>query len=754
MLADVYLGDHILLRPAVSLAASAAAAALVLAALLWTWMRRRLAVSGAVRAVLLALRAAIVLAVIALLLRPVILWEGREAVRPGVAILIDATRSMTIRDAPAAQGGGTPVARAEAVRAAFAAAGGTDLVLARSADVAWFAFGSHLAPIDGFAPPPDDRRTDPGGALGALADQAGDSCFAQTGFAEQGRLAAVVLVSDGRASRAAGPSADQAARALAARGTRVHTVGVGSPAPTAAVRDVAVRDLRAPGRVFAGDRATVRAVVAALGLEGREVRVVLKVNGRAAEERILRLASNLVTEEVVLTPRLEAAGLARLALEAAPLAGEITDANNRAETATRVEEGGVRVLYLEGEIRPEAKYVARALADARQIDLERRILVGAGAGAAAPAPADLDAFDVLVLGDLPASALPAATIARAAERIKAGRLALLALGGRRAFGAGGWAATPLADLLPFAIGPGDAQVAGPVRFVPTAAGRRHFILGLPGGGDAFAALAPLPGACGVGALDPAGRVLAASADGRPILAVREWGAGRAAALTVDSTWLWVLSSDDPQGPEHHARLWRQLILWLAHRDGPPRDDLWIVTDRFRYEVADSGAPPAVQVAVHAPPGAEGKAPAAPAVRLRGPDGSVADVPLQAAGGPGDWRVTLRPDRAGEYALTAEIAGPGSPPRAETPFVIEEQDLETAEVLADHDALRAIAAAGGGTFRTLDGLPALLQEIGGGLRPTTVPAGRCLPLASGPAFLAGVLALLAAEWALRRAWGLA
>ncbi len=748
MLADVYLGDHILLAPAVSLAASAAAAALVLAALLWTWVRRRPAVSGAGRAVLVVLRAAIVLAVIALLFRPVLLWEGREAVRPGVAILIDATRSMTIRDAPAAQGGGAPaspaapLSRNEAVRAAFAAAGGTDLALARSADVAWFAFGSHLAPIDGFAPPPEDRRTDPGGALDALADQAGDG------------LAAVVLISDGRANRAAGRAPDQAARVLAARGARVHTVGVGSPAPTAAVRDVAVRDLRAPGRVFAGDRATVRAVVAALGLEGREVRIVLKVNGRAAEERTLRPASNLVTEEVVLAPRLEAAGLARLALEAAPLAGEITDANNRAETATRVEEGGVRVLYLEGEIRPEAKYVARALADARQIDLERRILVGAGAGAAAPAPADLDAFDVLVLGDLPASALPAATIARAAERVKAGQMALLALGGRRAFGAGGWAATPLADLLPFAIGPGDAQVAGPVRFVPTAAGRRHFILGLPGGGDAFAALAPLPGACGVGALDPAGRVLAASADGRPILAVRESGASRAAALTVDSTWLWVLSSDDPQGPEHHARLWRQLILWLARRDGPPRDDLWIVTDRFRYEVADSGAAPAVQVAVHAPPGAEGKPAAAPAVRLRGPDGSVADVPLQAAGGPGDWRATLRPDRAGEYALSAETAGPGGPPRAETPFVVEEQDLETAEVLADHDALRAIAAAGDGTFRTLDGLPPLLKEIAAGLHPTYVPTGRSLPLASGPAFLAGVLALLAAEWALRRAWGLA
>jgi len=757
--ADLYLGDHLLLRPAVSLAVATAVAAVLLAVLVGTWFRRRPAVSARRRRVLGLLRLAVVLAVVLLLFRPVLLWDGREAVRPTVAVLLDASRSMAVRDAPGPGPAAVPIARTDAVRAAFAAAPADVLA---AADVRRFAFGARLRPLDASdVPPPDDPWTDVAGALDDLAAEGGD------------HLAAVVLISDGRAARppranASTPSATDAAARLAAAGARVHTVVVGSATPTAAVRDVTVRDLRAPGRVFKGDRATVRAVVAALGLEGRSVRLVLRVEGREVERRDLALASNLVTEEVVFTPRLEVPGLARLSLEAAPLDGEVTDANNRAAGAVRVVEGGVRVLYLEGAIRPESKYIARALADARQIDLDRRLLVGPQAAAAAPSPRDLDAFDVLVLGDLAASALPPATVARVAERVRAGRLSLLVLGGRHAFGAGGWAATPLADLMPFAIGPDDAVVPGPVAFLPTPAGRRHFILAGStagdGGADLLALLPPLPNASGTGPLDPTARVLAASADGRPLLAVREFGTGRTAALTVDATWLWVLAAADPRAPEVHARFWRQLILWLAGRDGPSRDEPWVVTDRFRYVLADRDAPPAVQVAVYVPPVDTPVAPALPRLRLRAPDGSEADVPLRPTAGPdepaapaSDWRATLRPDRPGEYTLTLTHADrPGSRPfgRAETPFVVEAQDLEAADVLADPDALRAVAAAGGGSFRPLADLPALLRSVAADLRPAYVPAARSLALASGPLFLGVVFLLLGLEWFLRRTWGLA
>ncbi|MBE3069742.1 MAG: hypothetical protein IMZ66_05850, partial [Planctomycetes bacterium] len=160
-------------------------------------------------------------------------------------------------------------------------------------------------------------------------------------------------------------------------------------------------------------------------------------------------------------------------------------------------------------------------------------------------------------------------------------------------------------------------------------------------------------------------------------------------------------------------------------------------------VADPARPPVAEVTVHAPGGA------APRVRLTGP--AAADVPLAERGGEWSGRVTLR--EPGEYTLEAEAGTGAAAVRASTTFVVEEQDFEMAEVLADEASLRAIAEAGGGTFHPLADLPRLLADVAAGLRPQTEPVERRLPLAGRRVFLACVLAVLAAEWVLRRRWGM-
>ena len=755
MMADAYLGGHLILKPVLALPVCGALAAVLAAALLWTWLRWRQPVSGRRRAVLILLRIGLAIAALLLVLRPEIAWEGRQEVRGSVAFLVDATRSMGIADEKQGTGNrerGTgedngTITRTEAVRLAFLSSVKPYTELSNSCVIGAFAFGTDLRQINNLAPSPEDPRTDIGQALDALAARTGN------------RLVAAVVVSDGRVNLAGGPTPEEAAKALAARGVRVHTVGVGSTQPTDRLCDLAIRDLRAPGRVFAGNRAAVRGIVSALGLAGRPVKLTLTVNGKPVEERVLTPKSNLLVEEVAFTPMLETPGLARIGLEAAPVPGELNEGNNRAQTATRVEPGGVRVLYLESEIRPEGKFVARALADAKEIDLDRRILLGTSAAVAAPAAKDLGGFDVVVLGDMPASALPADVTARLVERLRAGDLSLLVLGGSHAFGAGGWAETPLADVLPFAIRKTDPDIKGPIRFTPTAAGLAHFILGLEGpsrGTSAFAAMPLLAGASGVGAVNPAARVLAESATGQPLLAVREFGKGRLAALTVDTTWTWVLSEGDPQGPEHHRRFWRQLILWLAGRDGRPHDDVWVVTDRLRYTVTDAANPPAVQVVAHATaPADDTKDAAPPRLQLAAPDGRTEDVPLSAPGAAkGDWRATLRPTAAGAYTLKAQGRAGGAAKQGETQFFVEVQDLEMTDLLAGYETLKRVAAAGGGTFRTLDGLGQLIGEISADRQPVYEPQVNRRPLAEGGIFLAILMALFAAEWGLRRVWGLA
>ena len=733
--------DHLVLEPLIP-PMWATAVALALAAVVVAGARRW-PLAGGRWAALLVLRMLVVVGLVFLMLRPSVRWQGRRMERAGVAVLLDATRSMGLRDALGP--GGEAVTRIEAVRHAFASAGKPYGELADRAVIRPYAFGTHTRPIDHFAPKSEDGRTDLADALGSVAGpKRGPGPFSAS---------AVILVSDGRANRSQGLATGRARR-LAERGVTVHTVAVGSETPTDRVRDVAVRDLRAPQRVFVGNRIEVRAVLATLGMNGRSVEAVLTTGGKEADRRRVTPAANRTAQELVFAPTADATGLLRVAVAVAPVDGELVATNNRAETTVRVEEGGIRILYLDGRLHPEGKYIARALGEAKEMELERRILVGTTAGAAAPAPADLDGFDVVVLGDLPASSLSRETVARIVVRAREGRLSVLTLGGLAAYGAGGWAATPLAEILPVAIRADDGQVEGPIRFKRTAVGAKHFIFdsdALSGGDVDFDALPPLSGASAVGPPRPTARLLAESEKGHPLLAVRDLGRSRVASLTVDTTWQWVLARPGTGGARVHRRLWRHLVLWLAGRDGRPRADLWVVTDRSRYVVADPDRPPMVEVTV----GAKGNE--APRVRLTGP--ATVAVPMRRRGdlasesAVSEWCGTAPLSVPGVYTAVAEAAG-DEPKRARTPLVVEEQDFEMAEVLADHANLKRIAEAGGGTFRTVDRLGDLLAELAAGLEPRYEAAERRLPLGAGRIFLAAVIALLAAEWFLRRRWGMA
>jgi len=733
--------DHLVLEPLIpSLWAAAVTLGLGVVVVAGA---RRWPLAGGRWAALLVLRMLVVAGLALLMLRPSVRWQGRRTVRPGVAVLVDATRSMGLRDASGP--GGEAVMRIEAVRHAFASAQEPYGDVAARAVIQPYAFGTHVRRIDHFAPKSEDRRTDLADALRSLAGpNTGPGAFLP---------AVVIVVSDGRANRSEGLAA-ATARRLAESGVVVHTVAVGSPTPTDRVQDVAVRNLRAPQRVFVGNRIEVRAVLATLGMKGRTVEAVLTMDGSPVARRRVTLDENRTAQEWVFTPAADEAGLAHVALAVAPLDGELVTTNNRVETTVRVEQGGIRILYLDGRLHPEGKYIARVLGEAKEMDLERRVLVGATAGAAAPAPADLDGFDVVVLGDLPATSLSAQTISRMVERARAGRLSVLTLGGLAAYGAGGWAETPLAGILPVAIRSGDGQVAGPIRFKATAAGAKHFIFGL--GAPAartidFGTLPPLSGASAVGPVRPTARLLAESDSGDALLAIRELGRSRVASVMVDTTWQWVLAPAETGGARAHRRLWRGLVLWVAGRDGRPRADLWVMTDRSRYVMADPERPPTVEVTV----GATGDR--MPRVRLTGP--ATVDVPVRRRTGSSsvaalsEWQGTACVSAPGVYTAVVEAAG-GKTTRAETRFVLEEQDFEMADVLADHANLKRIATAGGGTFRTVDRLGDLLADLAASLKPQYEAAERRLTLGAGRVFLAIVIALLAAEWFLRRRWGMA
>jgi len=153
--------------------------------------------------------------------------------------------------------------------------------------------------------------------------------------------------------------------------------------------------------------------------------------------------------------------------------------------------------------------------------------------------------------------------------------ALLMVGGDLSFAHGGYAKSPLADILPVRMDPhSDTLHRGEVDLALTPAGRAHPITQLSSVGKEnvaiWAGLPTLQGCNVTSGLRPNASCLAVhqglSRNGQPvpIIAENEAGAGRVLAVMADTTWHWNFVGVGKGGTNrHYLRFWRNAIQWLT-----------------------------------------------------------------------------------------------------------------------------------------------------------------------------------------------
>ena len=147
----------------------------------------------------------------------------------------------------------------------------------------------------------------------------------------------------------------------------------------------------------------------------------------------------------------------KLILEAVVQPGELVTTNNRLSTFVNVLKGGLSVLYLEGALRPETTFLKRALSASPDVNVRYNRI---DAVRPETRPGDLaeclrpGKYDVYILGDLDSTAFEAGELESLAKAVYRGA-GLIMLGGVYSFGPGGYANTPLANVLPVTmeIGP-------------------------------------------------------------------------------------------------------------------------------------------------------------------------------------------------------------------------------------------------------------------------------------------------------------
>ena len=698
---------------------------------------------------LMLLRAAGLLLLVLALARPTWTRENERVEAGRVVVVVDTSRSMSLPDV----GGGTRYAKArDAVgrltKALADGRGGPPLAV----DL----FDIEGAPLkDGLPAEPTADRTDLTRALGEAA--------ART---RSRPVAAFVLVSDGMDNTGRSQFGDWEGETPAP----VHTLAFRAPETTDL--DLAVRKPQVPEKVLVHNELRVEVPVAKTGGGAAEVTVSLKRGRETLAEQKVALPAGDAEKVVPLTFTPRQPGSFVFTAAVAGDAGERDLANNAVNFPVRVDGEPVRVLYLEGYLRYEYKYLKARMEDDPDLALVAEVRRASPERGEARASRDLlteeglKKFDVVILGDMEGGYLTRPEYDRLVKWLDGKGHSLLVLGGYASFGPNGFAATPLADVLPVVFRPAAPfQAEESFTLQLTEHGAAHPLFALSGDrvkdAAAWAAAPPLQGMPLVLRAKPGAETLAvnpkAQGEGGPavVLAVqRAPGGGQVMVLAADTTWRWSrLPRALGQADTLYGRFWGQVIRWLAGRgNDDQRPLLTVSTDRADYGV---GKKVTVRVSRQRrtdkdPAVAQELAAARAAVEVVNARGESAAVPLKPD--PDDPDVETgeyTPSAGGRHEVAATLAAGGKTlANQSAEFLVQGADLELARPGVNRAALKALADATGGACLDVE----QAEELASG--PIARKERRTVRVVrseywNSPWLFAGFLGAVTGEWFLRR-----
>jgi hypothetical protein len=729
------------------------------------------------RLILGALRGTAILLVVFCLFRPMLLLSAAVPQRNYVGVLIDDSRSMQIADVDA--GDARPQTRGDVVRHLVA---GPDSSIRKALGdrflVRYFRFSSGTQRI---ASADDVTFTGTSTRLGDAIEHARQELEAVP-------LSGLVLFTDG-ADNARTPLGDELL-SLRAKSVPVFTVGIGRDRFD---KDIEIRRVETARTALKGSALVADVLVRQRGYGGQKVPLVVEDEGRVVASQDVTLPADGDLAPVRVHVAMNDAGPRTLTFKIAPQPGEQVTQNNAQQALVVVRDRREKILYVEGEPRYEMTFVRRAVAsdsNLQLVTLQRtadnkflRLDVDNGeelAGGFPKTREELFKYRGIILGSVDASFFTRDQLQMLADFVGVRGGGMLLLGGRHAFGEGGYADTPLAAVMPVVIAgeavPDSLTFLADIKPELTPAGAASAATQVAATDEKSSERwKTMPEATSVNylrGLKPGAVVLVNGvvpdgkrADGpeghvrhyeQPVLAYQRYGKGLAIALPVEDTYLWRMESDvdDPT----FVTFWRQLLRWLTS-DVPNR-----ITVTAQSDVTGQRDPIALTADI-ADSSFVMRNDAHVVAHLTAPSGATRDIPMEwAVDRDGEYRATFTPDEAGNYQIVADASTPSrgraaadtSRDQTSDPTYVrvspaEETSREFVDAEMRASLLQRISRETGGKFYTPATVSALPEDISLSKRGVTVV--NQMDLWDMPFIFLMLVGLVCAEWAFRKKRGL-
>ncbi len=691
------------------------------------------------RFTLSALRALGLVLLLMILFEPIIRLVRRQDQRPVVAVLIDDSQSMTIRD-----GAGD---RAQILRAILSKSIGKHLP--PSAEVKYYTFSSKVRPqqqlvIDSLSF--NGEVTDLSEAFGAMKERL-----------QKENIRAAILLSDGDYTAGKNPLYDAEALAIP-----VYTIGVGD---TADQKDLLIGRLLSNNLAYTETQVPVDVTVRSTGFGGENVELTISDAAGVQDRKKFTLQSGMHEYPISLHVIPKEEGTKKYTVSVSKLPGELTERNNARSFFMKVLKSRLRVLLIAGAPGPDVAAVRQILTEDNQLNVRTLVQKNASQFYEGTLTKSLiDSADCLVSVGFPSAFTSDAAVQQLRDAISEAKKPLLFINGKTI----DYQKLQLLEpFLPFSwSAAGDAEVlAG--SSVPEKA-KHHTLISMEGkvSAETWQQLPPLYKSQTAFRAKPEAEVLAFAVlqnivFPEPLVALRNIARQKSFAITGYSIWRWrLMAQTNPQTAHFLPLLLTNTVRWLTTNEDNKRVRILPVKEMFTSaepieftgQVYDEQLRPVdnAEVSVQMERGSPPTARRMPAAGMEKVQFNLVSI------GSGMYEGSIEGVGEGDYAFVGKASTDGRPLGDDRgTFSVGEVNVEFLDTKMNKQLLEQIAYRTGGRYYDLKDAGSVDGDLSASvkLEPKELVEASEVELWNWK-YLAGiVIFLFALEWFMRKRSGM-